>query len=355
MVSVSMRPQDVLFLFLNSVAYMLFLVTLHHAFALFAPHRTLFTSIVYYLTIYTMTHPALAALYRRLFMPTLLSCSRSVRRKLYLAPAALTFFLTFLRLQTAPATPRSAVAVLTLAVSLFVSYLGLLLFVLRMSQELLSGQEFLLRMRQTEECYLALTENIRQARVHRHDFRHHMALIRQMNRDGQTQEIESYLSGYLEATTPDTVAHYTNNYYIDALIYHFFREAQREGIHTIAQINLPAELRIAPYDLCGIFGNCLENALEACRNQQDGYRFIRVQGELIQGKIILIFSNSFNGFIRAQEHLLSTKSGSNHGFGVHSVEYAASRYGGQVKIDYTSHLFRISIVLNQPHAEESSL
>ena len=208
------------------------------------------------------------------------------------------------------------------------------------------NQLFIVRVKQMEEFYVSLTQRVQQDKMHRHDIRHHFTMLREMNRDGLVEEIDRYLSEYLTTLSPGQATQYTGNYYIDALVYHFVSLAQREGIRTYVQLSLPSEIYIEPYDLCTIFGNCLENALEACQLQKQGYRFIRVQGELIQNKIILIFSNSFNGHILGSDRPLSTKPGSDHGYGIQSVAHAASHYGGQVNIDHSGNEFRISIVLD---------
>lgn len=342
---------QLLYIVLSAAAYTLFLMQVYRALTPVNPSRTLLISICYSLIVHTVSHGWLIRLARRLVLPMLNLELPWLHERAFALPLSMCVFLLLqimLPVPTNAAEARSMLAVTGLSAAL---YLLTLQLIQRITADLNSNRRFQLRMKQLEDFYVTLSQSAQQTRNHRHDLRHHLTLLRQMNRDGLSDEIETYLTHYLSAMPPETAHHYTGNYYIDALIYHFFRLAQAEGIHTYAQVALPAVVRIAPYDLCSIFGNCLENALDACRELHGGYRFIRVQAEMIGSKIILIFSNSFNGHVRMAERLLSTKPGENHGYGVQSVEYCAARYGGQIKIDYADRIFRISVVLNQPHPE----
>lgn len=342
---------QLLYVVLSCAAFSLFLMQIYRALRPLNPSRTLLISICYSLIVHTLSHGLLVVFARRLVLPMLSLELPWLHTRAFWLPLSLCALLILQMTLPAPTNVREVRATLSVTGLSGVLYVLTLLLIQRVTADLNSNRRFQLRMKQLEDFYVTLSQSAQQTRNHRHDLRHHLTLLRQMNRDGLSDEIETYLTNYLSTMPPETAHHYTGNYYIDALIYHFFRLAQAEGIHTYAQVALPAVVRIAPYDLCSIFGNCLENALDACRELHGGYRFIRVQGERIGPKIVLIFSNSFNGHVRMTERLLSTKPGENHGYGVQSVEYCAARYGGQIKIDYADRVFRISIVLNQPQPE----
>lgn len=48
---------------------------------------------------------------------------------------------------------------------------------------------------------------------------------------------------------------------------------ERDGIQTEINVMVPAEIPISNIDLCTIFANCLDNALEACRKCPEDSRF----------------------------------------------------------------------------------
>lgn len=341
-------PSSLAYVALNISACVLFLAVIHKAFTPLMPNRTLLISVCYYLIVQTVWLNAIVFISNRLVLPFLEIEIPSLKKFCWLLPAALCLLLILMLHLCVPHNASDCRVMLCIVFVVMLFYLLILRLILQITAELTSIRQLIVHAKQAEDFYVNLTRSVQQSRTYRHDIRHHFTMIRQMNRDGLSDKIDSYLTQYLDTIPSEPTDHYTGNYYIDALIYHFFRLAQNEGIQTYLQLNLPSVLRVAPYDLCTIFGNCLENALDACRQQRSGRRFIRVQGEMINQKIILIFSNSFNGHILMSEHLLSTKPGSGHGYGVQSVEFSASRYGGQVKIDYAEHVFRISVVLNQP-------
>ncbi|MEG1447678.1 MAG: GHKL domain-containing protein, partial [Ruthenibacterium sp.] len=69
----------------------------------------------------------------------------------------------------------------------------------------------------------------------------------------------------------------------------------------------PASFQAAPA-LCIIFGNLLENGIEACNRMTAGTKFIRLRSRLQYGTLTVTMDNSFHGIItKSSGKFLSSK------------------------------------------------
>lgn len=105
---------------------------------------------------------------------------------------------------------------------------------------------------------------------------------------------------------------------------------------------------IESMDLCSIFGNALDNALEACEKIPDPEkRWIRVKSALIGGIWTLKVENSCEGKPEKREgvYVTSKKDSHNHGIGIGSIRFCAEKYGGRADILAEETQFTITVTL----------
>ena len=87
-------------------------------------------------------------------------------------------------------------------------------------------------------------------------------------------------------------------------------------------------LSIDNADLCGVIGNLLENALEACA-YVIGDKWIAVTIKEIRGELVLLVENSFDGYSRLRGDMpVSRKRRNRMGSGLLSVKKTAEQYAG---------------------------
>lgn len=102
-------------------------------------------------------------------------------------------------------------------------------------------------------------------------------------------------------------------------------------------------------DMFCLFGNILDNAIEATKDLKDeNKRYINLtvkkKGE---GIVEIECTNYFDKEIEFENELPKTikKDKSNHGFGVKSIKNIVSKYGGNMKISAKDNVFSIHIIL----------
>lgn len=98
-----------------------------------------------------------------------------------------------------------------------------------------------------------------------------------------------------------------------------------------------------------VFTKLCENALEACKRQTSGDKWITIVCESQNGRTSIIIKNSFNGVVRVSEReLVSTKRNKEfHGLGIKKAETIVENAGGtfSLSIDRAKHEFTVRISL----------
>ena len=104
-------------------------------------------------------------------------------------------------------------------------------------------------------------------------------------------------------------------------------------------------------DVYALFGNILDNAIEAAGQMQDPQqRMITLTVETKGDFLVIECENYFAGELTFEDGLpLTTKADQeNHGFGTHSIRLLAEKYDGFFKISSQDDIFTLSILLPIP-------
>jgi len=101
--------------------------------------------------------------------------------------------------------------------------------------------------------------------------------------EGHCEELENYIRGITEINEGTRLGRLTDNIELDALVQYYSNLAQSAGIQFRARLSLPAVLNFPIVDLCGLLGNLMENAVEACQRQQTGNKTIFIAGRVQDG------------------------------------------------------------------------
>lgn len=106
-------------------------------------------------------------------------------------------------------------------------------------------------------------------RKQRHDLRHHLTVISELTSPENT-ELHSYIANLIE-DIPAVQHSYCENKAVNAIVSHYATLAKSSNIELSLELVVPKELNhIADNSLCVIFGNLLENGIEACSRMTDG-------------------------------------------------------------------------------------
>ena len=198
--------------------------------------------------------------------------------------------------------------------------------------------------------YDIIEQRMEDMRRTRHDLRHHIVLLNQIKQTGDFSLIDKLLESYPAPVLHDQPLTYCLNDTANAVLVYYSDIALNHGIKLTVKINLPETLFIDKTDLAVMFGNILENAVEACKIV-DKDRFITVTGEYTQeqdkpAKLSLIVQNNYKiePHINEDGVFLSSKHKGN-GIGISSVDNIVKRYKGNCSFVPENGIFTVSVII----------
>lgn len=192
--------------------------------------------------------------------------------------------------------------------------------------------------------YDDITEKYNSARIMRHDMKNHFIVLSYLLESGETEKAKDYLGDLVSETGGTGATVRTGSLILDALIFNKNELANKKGAELKLDFDADlSESKITDFDLCTIFGNILDNAIEAVEKLPPEKRTITLSVKR-KGEMVFIFSE--NGYDTVNSRFETTKSDKlNHGNGLNSIKKAAEKYSGSSDISAENGVFTISVML----------
>ena len=186
----------------------------------------------------------------------------------------------------------------------------------------------------SEECVRGL----------RHDLKNHLLILQAQAGNGREvwnsiQDLKSQMEEYENY-------YHTGNEFLDIIIRDKARAAKERGIDFSAVLSLSGTEFLEMLDISAIFGNALDNAIEASLNLPKEQRLITVKGNRIRNMIVISVENNakdavFSGATTKKDSFL-------HGFGIANMKTAVSKYGGECSTKMEDGVFSLKILIPVP-------
>ena len=186
---------------------------------------------------------------------------------------------------------------------------------------------------QQREHYNQTLDYIEQVRIIKHDFRHHIHALLNMDRGERT----NYLMNLKRELDMTAEMVFCQNQAVNGLLQEYASRARQDGVEFTARVDLTAHVPVDDLTLCIVTGNLLENALEACR-RLTGPRFILVQARWLDDHLMMLVENSYTGQIKKNgSRILSSKR--DGGLGILSIKRILNQPGDEFDVDYNDTTF----------------
>ena len=151
------------------------------------------------------------------------------------------------------------------------------------------------------------------------------------------------------ASNNDAVVIETGNSSLDGLLTSKWQIARHKNIDLSVCVDCSDTDFIKPIDIFTIFGNALDNAIEAADKADDNNRLIRMRSRRVQNMIVVRIENGYNGIINKENGQLKTtkKDSDLHGIGMASIKESLNKYNGVISYDEDEEnkIFRLTIVI----------
>ena len=210
----------------------------------------------------------------------------------------------------------------------------------------------LMLMRQVDELkdkhYELTRENIELINIKCHDIRKNIASLYEDGSARPSREAVRQIENSIKVY--DSI-YRTGNEAMDALLSEKSLYCSHNGIRLTAMVDGHALDFLERPDLYSLFGNMLDNAVEAVGRIDDPQRRCISLTVHVNGRILSIQEeNYYTGVIRFQEGLPKTSKGDEryHGFGMRSIAWQVRKYRGEMTVDAADGVFSLDIVIPLP-------
>lgn len=201
--------------------------------------------------------------------------------------------------------------------------------------------------------YQMLGEQYSQAERLRHDLKNHVFALRGLWAEQAWEKLGDYLKRMEDGAQLGISEEATGNRAMDALLCQKRKQAEEKGIDWECDVRIPKQCRVNEFDLCVLFGNLLDNALEACGRLQDKGKaqeqevqpFIRVRAQAVKSCFLLDIKNSMDAEEKQVRGSAKKESAQGHGIGLLNVSDVANRYDGAMQTEIRNGVFAISVLL----------
>lgn len=191
----------------------------------------------------------------------------------------------------------------------------------------------------------SIVDNNEQLRRFRHDFKGHIQVLQQYCRENEIDKMKSYLNTMVEESMINNGYKYTGNVEIDAIIRPLAKRCEEQNIKLEINGFLPHDItKLDIYDMCSIFYNLVNNAVEECERILGKAPWIRLDVANYNDCLRIFIENSAEKQKDINEIYTQKEDSKNHGIGLRTVKRVVERYDGTINITSTSDVYIVEII-----------
>ncbi len=244
-----------------------------------------------------------------------------------------------------PATKEAPIAIMIYFYSLIIAILVLaIMFSIFKNRQLEDENEKMENILHLQaETYRSNRENVNMINIRCHDLSKEISLINKINLKEEDQEIlsslEKRINIYGNAVKTGCEA-------LDVLIASKSLIMENNHIHFTCIADGSLLSFMSSIDIFSLFGNALDNAIEASLKEEKDKRLISMNLSQQKGFLCFEMQNYCSHLPESKKNFPTTKKDKDyHGFGIKGMKYIAEKYGGSFVIKTDNNLFKISVFL----------
>lgn len=195
------------------------------------------------------------------------------------------------------------------------------------------------------EQYQMSKDRVEALNIRYHDFKHQLIALRnemdEAKRSEYIDKLEADIDRYNELNK-------TGNPTVDVLLNNKRLLCEKENITFTTVIDGQLLNNMAVMDICTIFGNALDNAIECERKVEDkDKRIINISVSKYKNFVMFAVENYYDQNIVFDEELpITTKDNVDlHGYGLKSIKYTVEKYDGMLDVKHQNNWFELKILI----------
>ena len=210
------------------------------------------------------------------------------------------------------------------------------------------GRMILIAKERQEKAYFEdINNRYSELRMLRHDMNNHLSAISLLLGEGKVKEAQKYvhaITADMKKTTPPSQ---TGVGALDLVLWNKLTLAKEQNIEVQLDISHGlAGPSLSDYEWCSLFGNLLDNAIEAVQKLPEPERKIQLSVGRQMDMLCIYCENPYATIQKENGNLVTLKADhKNHGLGIKQIRRIASKYNGTVDIHTENQTFSIAVLL----------
>jgi sensor histidine kinase YesM len=187
-----------------------------------------------------------------------------------------------------------------------------------------------------EKHYHYLENREEETKRFRHDIRSHLYMMEEFLKEEKIEDAKKYLRNMFDIVdaSPNHIS--IGNPIVDAVLNQYISMCGERNIYIEIKGHMPIDCEIPAFDLCTIFSNLLQNAVEAAENSDNKTIFMQFRYD--ERNIYIREENTYKSICYKNGELISTK-GANHGYGTSNIKKSIEKYGGMIAYEISEDRF----------------
>jgi hypothetical protein len=193
--------------------------------------------------------------------------------------------------------------------------------------------------------YLNIQEEQLKVRKLYHDMNNHIICMKKLYEN--CGEVNKYIDDIKSELNSWKSIISTGNMILDIIVNDKKKICDKNNINFEVDINFSKCDFVDMIDVCSIFSNLIDNAIEACIKVKEKDRFIILKGTIVNKFFILKCENNKLNKIKLDKETIITdkKDTFIHGIGIKSIKSSIEKYEGEINIDFSEDKFKVQIYI----------
>lgn len=181
--------------------------------------------------------------------------------------------------------------------------------------------------------YLNLQETQNKVKRLYHDMSNHMMCIKTMS--SEQEDLNNYIDSISNDLNEFKEIYNTGNMILDIILNEKQAKCNENNINLKCDVNFSKCSFIEMTDICSIFSNILDNAIEACNKIEGCEKYINLRGTVVKSYYVIRCENSKINKVKMINNkiITSKKDKFIHGIGLKSVKSSLKKYDGELEIN----------------------
>lgn len=215
------------------------------------------------------------------------------------------------------------------------------IFMLRDQYTKQEKEGLLLREQLLEERYMEMLKS----RKLLHDMKNHLLLLRKYEEGKQWEELHSYLKEISDDILEDTTKVWSGNVVVDLMLNTKKAYAEAQGTNVEIDTEVMTNFPLGNRETISLFGNLLDNAIEACERMTKGEKWVRIKMRKHHELLSIEVENSIEEIPKERNgSLISNKmERGGHGYGMSNIRHIVDKYDGTYSYQISENTFLTSV------------